>query len=67
MEYRTMKVLESLIPKTLQSPTAQNAITNDENVGYILLKFRRFLTYYNMGILPEFLTIKTIKSVSLEV
>jgi len=55
------------VPKTLQSSTAQNGITEDGNVGYILLSFCGFLTYYNMDFVPDFVGTKTINPVALEI
>jgi hypothetical protein len=61
-----MKDVEPLTSKTLQSPTAQNGITEDDKLGYIFLFFRGYLTYYNMDIVPDFISIKSINSVALE-
>jgi hypothetical protein len=55
------------VPKTLQYSTAQNGITEDGKLGYILLFFCGFLTYYNMDFLPHFVTTKIINPVALEV
>ena len=41
-------------------------IPEDGKVGYIFLFFRGFLTYYNMDIVPDFITINTINSVASE-
>jgi hypothetical protein len=66
MDPRTMKDLHRSGPKTLQSSTAQNGITEEDKVGYMFLFFRGFLACYNMDIVPDFVIIKTINSVALE-